>query len=60
MLADVADASKHVRFGVAGVGVCEVVMCTKCAYPATRSTTLWSTPSRELKEMEMGREPLDC
>jgi hypothetical protein len=26
--AGVADASKQVRFGVDGVGVCEVVMCT--------------------------------
>ena len=29
MLADVADASKQVRFGVDGVGVLEVVMCTE-------------------------------
>jgi len=28
VLADVADASKQVRFSVAGVGVREVVMCT--------------------------------
>ena len=36
MLADGADASKQVRIGMAGVGVCEVVMCTKCAFITTR------------------------
>ncbi len=31
MLADVADASKQARVSMAGVGVCEMKMCTKCA-----------------------------
>lgn len=31
MLGDIADASKEVRIGVAGTGVCEMKMCTKCA-----------------------------
>ena len=36
MLADVADASKRVRISVGGGGVCEVVMCTKCALITSR------------------------
>ena len=31
MSAHVADGSNRVRFGVDGVGVCEMKMCTKCA-----------------------------
>ena len=35
-MAGVADASNQVRFGVAGVGVCEMVMCTECAFTTPR------------------------
>ena len=44
MLADVGDASKQVRFSVAGVGVCDLVMRTQwhCSPGATYDEALES------------------
>ena len=44
MLAHVADTSKQVRFSVAAVGVCEVVVCTFCAFDALSAGRLGLEP----------------